>query len=58
VLLTSDDGLDGPSATVFGRSHNDRFDLYVTNGAFPFFSTTHMPSLIRVEIGIPGAPRN
>lgn len=57
VLLTSADGLDGPSAVVFGRSYFDRRALFVTNAAYPFFSTSHTPSLFRVDIGIPGAPR-
>ncbi len=57
VLLTAADGLDGPTASVFGRGKNDRLDLYVTNGSFPFFSTTHQPSLMVVDVGIAGAPR-
>ena len=55
VLLTSADGLDGPTATAFGRQGQDRFNLYITNGAFPFFSTTHRPSLMRLHLGVPGA---
>ena len=34
----------------------DRFNLYITNGAFPFFSTTHQPSLMRLHPGVPGGP--
>lgn len=55
VLFTVDDGLDGPSATVFGKGF-DSLDLYITNAAFPFFSTTHQPSLMKVRLGIPGYP--
>lgn len=58
VLLTAADGLDGPSAAVFGRGKHDRMALFVTNAAYPFFSTTHAPSLFRVDIGIPGASRH
>jgi hypothetical protein len=54
VLLTDADGLDGPTAAVFGRREGDNQNLYVTNGAFPFFSTTFRPSILRVAIGVPG----
>jgi sugar lactone lactonase YvrE len=56
ILLTAADGLDGPTAALFGRRGQDRFNLYITNGAFPFFSTTHQPSLMRLHLGTPGAP--
>ena len=55
ILLTAADGLDGPTATAFGRKGQDRFNLYITNGAFPFFSTTHQPSLMRLHLGVQGA---
>lgn len=57
VLLTAADGLDGPTSAMFGRFGGDRNNLYITNGAFPFFSTTHRPSLMVVELGVNGAPR-
>jgi sugar lactone lactonase YvrE len=57
VLLTAADGLDGPTSAIFGRLGQDRFNLYITNAAFPFFSTTHQPRLMRLHLGIPGAPR-
>jgi sugar lactone lactonase YvrE len=47
VLLTAADGLDGPTSAMFGRFGEDRKNLYVTSAAFPFFSTTHRPSLSR-----------
>lgn len=56
ILLTAADGLDGPTATAFGVLGDDRFNLYITNGAFPFFSETHQPSLMRLHLGAPGAP--
>lgn len=56
VLLTAADGLDGPTSAAFGRG-NDNNSLYVTNAAFPFFSTAHTPKLMRVDVGIPGKPR-
>ena len=56
ILLTAADGLDGPTAAAFGRVGEDRFNLYITNGAFPFFSTTHAPKLMRLRLAVPGAP--
>lgn len=57
TLLSGADGLDGPTYALFGRRGLDRFHLYLTNAAFPFFTTTFRPSLLRVDVGIPGAPR-
>jgi sugar lactone lactonase YvrE len=56
TLLTAADGLDGPTAAAFGFGR-DRFGLYLTNAAFPFFSTTHRPSLLRLRLVLPGVPR-
>ncbi|MEA2562489.1 MAG: hypothetical protein QOH06_3993 [Acidobacteriota bacterium] len=56
ILLTSADGLDGPTSAAFGRKGADRFNLYINNGAFPFFSTTHRPSLMRLHLGVQGEP--
>jgi len=56
VLLTAADGLDGPTATAFGVHGNDRSNLYITTAAFPFFSTTHTPSLMRLRLDVQGAP--
>lgn len=56
ILLTAADGLDGPTATAFGVRGQDRFNLYITNGAFPFFSVDHLPSLMRLRLDVPGAP--
>lgn len=58
ILLTAADGLDGPTAALFGRRGQDRFNLYITNAAFPFFSTTFQPSLMRLHLGVPGAPKS
>lgn len=57
VLLTADDGLDGPTSAAFGVREGDQKHLYVNNAAFPFFSVTHAPSILRVNIGVPGKPR-
>ncbi|MCH9684415.1 MAG: hypothetical protein K0V04_23475 [Deltaproteobacteria bacterium] len=55
VLLTIADGLDGPTATAFGRL-SDRFGLYITNASFPFFPNNLSPSVMRLELDVPGYP--
>jgi sugar lactone lactonase YvrE len=55
ILLDASDLLDGPTAVAFGRRGFDRLELYIANAAFPFFTTTFRPSLMRVFIGVPGA---
>lgn len=55
TILTAEDGLDGPTAAAFGR-RSDRFSLYISNAAFPFFTTTFNPTLLRVELDVPGYP--
>ncbi len=57
VLLTVDDGLDGPTSVAFGVRGEDRQNLYIANAAFPFFTTTFRPSLMRYRVGVTGAPR-
>jgi sugar lactone lactonase YvrE len=54
IVLTTADGLDGPTSVAFGRGENDEHDLYIANGAFPFFSVTHRPSLLKVHLGVAG----
>jgi sugar lactone lactonase YvrE len=56
TLLTADDGLDGPTAVAFGRTEADNFNLYICNAAYPFFSVTHRPSLMKLHLDVPGAP--
>lgn len=56
-LLDVTDLLDYPTSVSFGRSHGERTEIYVTNAAFPGFSTFSRPSLMRLEVGSPGAPR-
>lgn len=57
VLLTANDGLDGPTAAAFGVKFGERRTLYISNAAFPFFTTTFEPSVMAVEMPFPGAPR-
>ena len=57
TILTAADGLDGPTAVLFGRN-NEGFDLYMTNAAFPFFPVPppRLPSLLRLQAGRPRIP--
>ncbi|MEM7581868.1 MAG: hypothetical protein AAF560_00690 [Acidobacteriota bacterium] len=56
ILLTADDLLDGPTSVAFGRRGGNRKNLYITNAAFPIFTTTFRPSLMRLRVDTPGAP--
>src|SRR5262245_27000090 len=56
TLLTAADGLDGPTAVAFGRAGADNFNLYICNAAYPFFSLTHRPSLMKLHLDVPGVP--
>ncbi|HEX8500856.1 MAG TPA: hypothetical protein VF659_09710 [Pyrinomonadaceae bacterium] len=58
VLLTAADGLDGPTSAAFGVGRDSK-SLYITNAAFPFFPgpTPRRPSLMRLDVGVPGQPR-
>lgn len=55
ILLTAADGLDGPTSVAFGRRGKNRHHLYITNAAFPIFTTTFRPSLMRLQLEIAGA---
>jgi len=55
-ILTGADLLDGPTSVAFGRRGQNRKNLYITNAAFPIFTTTFRPSLMRVRLGVPGIP--
>ncbi|MCB1035229.1 MAG: SMP-30/gluconolactonase/LRE family protein [Acidobacteria bacterium] len=56
TLLTADDLLDGPTSVAFGRRGTNRKNLYIINAAFPMFTTTFRPSLMRLRLDTPGAP--
>ncbi len=56
VILTAADGLDGPTAAAFGSRGRDRFNLYITNGSFPFLPSAQRPSVMRLHLDTPGAP--
>jgi sugar lactone lactonase YvrE len=58
VLLTAADGLDIPTAAIFGKKGQDRFDLYITNGAYSVLGpSNNTPSVMRLHLGIPGPVR-
>jgi sugar lactone lactonase YvrE len=54
-ILSVGDGLDGPTAVLFGR-RDEGFDLYITNAAFPFFQVPppRIPSLLRLTLDVRG----
>ncbi len=56
VLLTQDDGLDVPTAAAFGKRGQGRFDLYITNAAYFFLPNRASPSVMRLHLGVGGAP--
>ena len=58
ILLTAADLLDGPTSVAFGRRGQNRKNLYITNAAFPIFTTTFRPSLMRIRLDVVGAPKN
>ena len=57
-ILLTDGELDGPSSGAFGVG-KDRKNLYMANAAFLTFPgpTPRRPSVMRLHIGISGAPR-
>lgn len=59
VLLTAADGLDIPTAAIFGKKGSARFDLYITNGAYSVLGPSNLsPSVMRLHLGVPGAPQH
>ena len=58
TILAAVDGLDGPTAVLFGR-RDEGFDLYITNGAFPFFQVPppRLRSLLRLQLDVHGFPQ-
>src|SRR5690606_2637664 len=53
VVLSGGDFLDGPTAAAFGRAE-DRHTLYISNASFPFFANRGSPSVVAVELDVPG----
>jgi hypothetical protein len=55
TILSAADGLDGPTAILFGRN-DEGFDIYMTNAAFPFFQVPQprLPSLLRLKLEVHG----
>lgn len=56
VVFDAGDGLDGPTAAVFGRGSR-RKTLYLSNAMFPFFPPTgNGPSVLEVQVPLGGYP--
>ncbi|MCX4240666.1 SMP-30/gluconolactonase/LRE family protein [Paraliomyxa miuraensis] len=55
VVLSGDEFLDGPSSMAFGRLW-DSHTLYINNASFPFYPNNGSPSVIAVELEVPGYP--
>src|SRR5262249_16774529 len=55
TILTAADGLDGPTAVLFGHK-DEGFELFITNAAFPFFQVPQprTPSLLRLRLDVHG----
>ncbi len=55
VVLEGTDFLDGPSSVAFGRFY-DSHTLYISNASFPFYPNVGSPSVVSVELDVPGYP--
>jgi sugar lactone lactonase YvrE len=56
TLATATDDLDGPSDVTFGTSRGEQKDLFITNFAFLTPEQDRSPSLMKLGVGVPGAP--
>lgn len=57
TLATAADGLDFPTNIAFGTTRGDQTSLYLVNLAFPSVAAGNAkPSLLRLDVGIPGRP--
>jgi hypothetical protein len=54
TIADADDGINGVSAVAFGTGMGDRTSLFAVN--FGVFSPAPTPALLKVEVGVPGAP--
>lgn len=55
IVLEGGEFLDGPSSLAFGRNH-DQHTLYIDNASFPFYPNQGNPSVIALELEVPGYP--
>lgn len=57
-VATSDDGLDFPASLAFGTGKGARKSIFVTNYAIgpPPVATDIGPSLVKIDVGVPGMP--
>lgn len=56
TLADEVDDLDAPSDVAFGTSRGEQKDVFITNFAFPAFSAEPDPTLMKLDVGIPGLP--
>jgi hypothetical protein len=54
TLADAAGGLNEASSITFGTRGGDRKDLYAVN--FGVFSPTQTPALLKMSVGVPGAP--
>ncbi len=55
-ILTADDGLDEPASLAFGTGKGNRQALYVTNFSLIPPHDGFGPSILRVDVDVPGLP--
>ena len=56
TLADENDELDAPSDVAFGTTRGEQKDVFITNFAFPEFSAEPDPTLMKLDVGIPGLP--
>ena len=56
TLATAADGLEFDSSLAFGTGRGDRKALFLVNFAFMSPPATAHPSLVKLEVGVPGLP--
>jgi sugar lactone lactonase YvrE len=55
TIADASDGLNEASSLAFGTGRSERQNLFAVN--FGVFSATPTPALLRVRVGVPGAPQ-
>lgn len=55
VVLEGEEFLDGPTSMAFGRFW-DNHTLYVGNGSFPIYPNHGSPSVVALDLDVPGYP--
>lgn len=55
-ILTVDDNLDEPASLAFGTGKGDRQSIFITNFALIPEDGGFGPAILKIDIGVPGAP--